>query len=198
MLKHLITMASVSLITTPVAGDNYLVTPFVGYRTSSTLEDTTNQNTIDISETSSFGILLSMRKDRATEYDFLFSRQITDLKQQGQSIPDSGLRFDYYHIGGTVNYDVDNLRPFVAGGLGFTHLSPSSSAYSSNTKFSLSIGGGFKVPVSQQVGLRLEVRGYGTVIDGSSTILCSGGCVAQFTGALFWQIEALAGLQVAF
>ena len=197
MHKQLITILSL-FVTVPAMAQNYAITPYVGYRTSSSLDSTTTGEAIDINETSSFGILLSMKKDRETDYDFLFSRQNTDLKQQGQTIPNSGLRFDYYQIGGTVNYDVDNLKPFVTGGLGITHLSPSNSAYSSDTKFSLSIGGGLKVPVSQKVGLRLEMRGYGTVISGSGSILCSGGCVAQFTGAVFWQVEALAGLQVAF
>ena len=199
MLKRLVIISSVALLTsTPVIAQNYAATPFVGYRTSSTLENATTSEEIDINETSSFGILLSMKKDATTDYDFLFSRQNADLRQNGQTIPNSGVRFDYYHFGGTVNYKVDNLRPFVAGGLGATHISPADSAYSSETKFSLSIGGGLKVPFSQQMAARLELRGYGTIVDSSTSILCSGGCIATFTGSVFWQIEALAGLQLAF
>ena len=199
MLKRLIIISSVSLLTsTPVIAQNYAATPFVGYRTSSTLENATTSEEIDINETSSFGILLSMKKDATTDYDFLFSRQNADLRQNGLTIPNSGVRFDYYHFGGTVNYKVDNLRPFVAGGLDATHISPADSAYSSETKFSLSIGGGLKVPFSQHMAARLELRGYGTIVDSSTSILCSGGCIATFTGSVFWQVEALAGLQLAF
>jgi opacity protein-like surface antigen len=97
-----------------------------------------------------------------------------------------------------VFYDYDKLHPFVSGGLGATHISPANNDFSSETKFSLSIGGGLKFPLSQNIGLRLEARGYGTVVSSGGTILCSGGCIAKFTGSLFMQFEASAGLSIAF
>ena len=131
-----------------------------------------------------------------TNYDFLFSRQSTEL--QTTTGANESLRIDYYQIGGTVFYPQDKLLPFVTGGLGATHISPANDAFSSTTKFSLSVGGGLKFPLSQNIGLRLEARGYGTVVSSGGTILCSGGCVAKFSGSLFMQFEASAGLSIAF
>ena len=184
--------------TREAAAQEYSVTPFVGWRTSDSLEQENTGATIDVRETGSFGLLLSLRKSPDTYYDFLFSRQNTELQSRADPAVKESLRFDYFHIGGTVNYDVDKLNPFVTGGLGATHISPANNAFSSDTLFSLSVGGGLKFPFSKTIALRLEARGYGTVISGSGSILCSGGCVAKFSGSLFMQFEASAGLAFAF
>ena len=179
MSRHYLLAATI-LVTqlTPAYAQDYEITPYIGWRTSSSLEDVETGETIDLKETDSFGIILSMKKNLDTNYDFLFSRQNTEL--QSATVTES-LRIDYYHLGGTIFYDYDKLHPFVSGGLGATHISPANDAFSSETKFSLSVGGGLKFPLTQNVGLRLEARGYGTVVSSGGTILCSGGCVAKFT-----------------
>ena len=194
---HLLSAAILVTQLTPAFAQDFEITPFVGWRTSSSLEEIDTGETIDIKETSSFGIILSMKKEPDTNFDFLFSRQNTELQSSTTSNTES-LRFDYYQLGGTVFYPQEKLIPFVSGGLGATHISPANDSFSSETKFSLSVGGGVKIPFSQNVGLRLEARGYGTVVDSGGTILCSGGCVAKFTGSLFMQFEASAGLSIAF
>ena len=196
MSRHYL-LAITILVTqlTPAYAQDYEITPYIGWRTSSSLEDADTGETIDLKETDSFGIILSMKKNQDTNYDFLFSRQNTELRS---STVTESLRIDYYHLGGTIFYDYDKLHPFVSGGLGATHISPANDAFSSETKFSLSVGGGLKFPLTQNVGLRLEARGYGTVVSSGGTIMCSGGCVAKFTGSLYMQFEALAGLSIAF
>ena len=196
MSRHYL-LAITILVTqlTPAYAQDYEITPYIGWRTSSSLEDAETGETIDLKETDSLGIILSMKKNLDTNYDFLFSRQNTELKS---STVTESLRIDYYHLGGTIFYDYDKLHPFVSGGLGATHISPANDAFSSETKFSLSVGGGLRFPLTQNVGLRLEARGYGTVVSSGGTIMCSGGCVAKFTGTLFMQFEALAGLSIAF
>jgi opacity protein-like surface antigen len=194
---HLLTVALLVTPWTPALAQDFEVTPFIGWRTSSSLEEVNTGASIDLDETNSFGIILSMKKDLDTNYDFLFSRQNTELQSSTSNNTES-IRFDYYQIGGTIFYPQDKLYPFVSGGLGATHISPANDNYSSETKFSLSVGGGVRIPFSQNVGLRLEARGYGTVVSSGGTIMCSGGCVAQFKGSLFMQFEASAGLSIAF
>lgn len=199
-MSHHDLLTVVILVTqlTPAFAQDYEVTPFIGWRTSDSLEEVNTGATIDIKETDSFGIIVSMKKDQDTNYDFLFSRQNTELQSSTTPGNTEPLRIDYYQIGGTVFYHYDKLNPFVSGGLGATHISQANNDFSSETKFSLSVGGGLKFPFSRNVGLRLEARGYGTVVSSGSTILCSGGCVAKFTGSLFMQFEASAGLSIAF
>jgi opacity protein-like surface antigen len=199
MARQFLLAAILLVSTTTALAQNYEITPLLGWRTSSSLEDVDTGETIDIKETSSFGIILSMKQKRDTNYDFLFSRQDTELQSSASAGAPTAVRFDYYHLGGTVYYDHDSLQPFISGGLGATHVSPANKNFSSETKFSLSIGGGLKFPLSQNIGLRLEARGYGTVVDGEGGILCANGaCIAKFTGSLFMQFEAIAGLSFAF
>jgi opacity protein-like surface antigen len=197
MSRHYYLLAASFLASqlTPAYAQDYEITPIAGWRTSSSLEDADTGETIHLKETDSFGIILSMKKSPDSNYDFLFSRQNTELQSSGTT---ESLRIDYYQLGGTVFYDADKLHPFVSGGLGATHISPANNDFSSTTRFSLSVGGGLKFPLSQNIGLRLEARGYGTVVSSDGTILCSGGCVAKFTGSLFTQFEASAGLSIAF
>jgi hypothetical protein len=179
---------------------DFVVTPFAGFRTSDSLEDDQTEETIDLDEASSFGVILSMRQPRGKSYDLLFSRQDTDLLANNGALTNNvGVRIDYIHLGGTVDYEADGLYPFATGGLGVTRFSATDQDLSTETKFSMALGGGLKVPLSENVGLRFEGRVYGTVINGDTQILCiNGACIAEFNGSLFLQFEANLGLSVAF
>ena len=199
MLRLLLPILAIFMsMASTVNAQDYEITPFVGWRASDSLEEVNTGTSIDLDETRSYGLLLSLKQDPDVSYDFLFSRQNTRLVPDSPTGSTESLRIDYYQIGGTVFYDYDKLLPFVTGGLGATRISPANDAYSSETKFSLSLGGGLKVPLTQHLGLRFEARGYGTVVGSSGAILCSGGCVVKFNGSLFMQFEASAGLSVAF
>lgn len=198
MLRLLLSTFTVLSMAFAVNAQDVEITPFVGWRASDSVEEVNTGTTIKLDETRSYGLLLSLKQDPDVSYDFLFSRQNTQLQPDSPTGSTESLRLDYYQVGGTVFYDYDKLHPFVTGGLGATHISPANDAFSSQTKFSLSLGGGLKIPVTQRLGLRFEARGYGTVVGSSGAILCSGGCVVQFNGSLFMQFEASAGLTVAF
>lgn len=190
------------VLTAPISNaDEYAFTPFAGYRVSDSLEDEITEEIIDLDETSSFGFILSMRRDRVSTYDLYFSRQDTELRPRSAGVPANslGLRIDYIHLGGTVDYEAGKLRPFATGGLGIARISPANEIFGTETKFSFSLGGGIKVPITENVGLRFEGRALGITISGDRTILCANGqCEAQFEGSLFLQFEANVGLSIAF
>lgn len=173
------------------------IIPFAGYRFGETVTEESTGNLLKMEETSSLGFMATTRNDATSTYDFLFSRQDTRIKPTTGATID--LTIDYYQIGGTRYYPQKSVQPFVSGGLGLTHVSPANTLYNAETNFSLSIGGGVKVPMGERIALRLEGRGYATVVSGSGAILCvNGGCVASFSGNLYVQFEALAGLSVSF
>ena len=99
----------------------------------------------------------------------------------------------YYHLGGT--YFVDNIGKgvYVVGGLGATHFDPGADL-SSALRFSLNLGVGYMIPLGQTLAVKLEGRGYVTLVNSSSAFLCSGGCVVQIKGETLTQGEAMAGL----
>lgn len=181
--------------------DEYAFTPFAGFRASDSLEDETMEEVVDVDETSSFGFILSMRRDRVSNYDLYFSRQDTRLIPLSAGVPGEllDIRIDYFHLGGTVEYQEDKLHPFATGGLGIARISPANEIFGTETKFSFSLGGGVNVPVTENIDVRFEARALGITTSGDRRILCSNGqCVAQFEGSLFLQYEASLGLSIAF
>jgi len=55
-----------------------------------------------------------------------------------------------------------------------------------------------KWPISKRIALRLETRGFATMYNNNSAILCNGGCTLQVSGSFFLQAEVLAGLAIRF
>jgi len=199
-------LGSLVLFAAPISyANDYAVTAFTGFRASDSLEGEDEATgeifNVDVDETSSFGFILSMRRDRVSTYDLYFSRQDTELLSRSAGVLEDPLdiRIDYFHVGGTVDYEADKLRPFATGGLGIARISPANDIFGTETKFSFSLGGGVKVPITENVGVRIEARALGVTTSGDRRIFCSNGqCLVQFEGSLFLQYEASIGLSVAF
>jgi opacity protein-like surface antigen len=130
------------------------------------------------------------------------SRQQTTLKSGsgmffGSRVLD--LNIEYYHIGGTYGQAEGKVQPFVAGTFGATRMVPQQYGLDSETKFSLSLGGGVKLYLTEHVGLRLEGRWFGTMVSSNGGIFCSNGaCLVTVQGDLFSQYTANAGVILAF
>ena len=188
-------------ITPQAFAEGFSITPLVGFRASDSLEEEETGQTIDIDNSSSFGLILSMNIDNDSAYELYFSRQETDLLPRTTEVVSNnlGIRIDYIHIGGTVDYTVNKLHPFVTGGLGVALISATDQDVSTESNFSLSVGGGLKIPFTKRISMRLEGRLLGTAIDGDNSILCSNGqCIARFKSSGFLQFETNLGLSIAF
>ncbi len=182
------------------------VTPFVGYRLGGDFDVDTGANTTqnaDLDDHGSFAIALDLRRDEESQYELFYSRQETQLEPDSPLGP-LGINVEYLHIGGTLDVDQDLLlKPYVIGTLGITRLSPEPGRVSDNTRFSVSLGGGVRVPVSQHFSFRLEARGFVTFVDTNSSFFCASGssggfCSIRGSGSTFVQYELLAGAAFAF
>jgi hypothetical protein len=192
---------SVVSITTESMAQKIEVTPFIGYRFGGGLEDSVTGATLDIKDSESYGLILGYRTSRETTIELLFSRQSTDLIAKGLFSPTSltDLDINYIHLGGSyVWYPKRKLRPFIQASLGATHLNPGRADLASETRFSFGIGGGAKYFFTKNIGLRLDGRALGTLVDSDSAIFCSGGCTIRVSGSTLWQFEGTLGLIFAF
>jgi len=109
------------------------------------------------------------------------------------------LRLDTLGIGGTYEWGDGNVRPFVSGTIGASLLSAQTAGYDSELLLGGTLGGGFKVPLSERVGLRFEGRGVALLATGGAAGICGGGsCVLGFSGAGILELELLAGLSITF
>jgi len=180
--------------------------PFVGYRMGGDFDVdvggglTRNAN---LDEHGSYGIALDLRRDEESQYELFYSRQESNLESNSPLGP-LGIDVEYLHIGGTLVVDQQlPLQPYIIGTLGLTRFSPEPGSGSDNTRFSVSFGGGLRVPVSTHFNLRFEARGFLTFVDTNTAFFCSssaagGFCSIRSSGSTFVQYELLAGAAFAF
>ncbi len=182
--------------------DTVEFTPFYGYSFSGHLKDADTGDQFEIDDSASYGGTLDIRLTEVTQLEFLFSRQETSLESDeglfaGQKLFD--LDVDYYHLGGTYICGTGPWQPFVAGTLGATVLDPDASGMDSETRFSMSLGGGVRYFPTKHLGLYAGARGFLTFVGGDALFRSESGAVTIKVDADgFWQLQLQAGLIFAF
>lgn len=180
------------------------ITPFAGYAFGGGFEDNTTGASLDVGSSGNLGLILGLRDTHETQYELFYSFQRTELNGGGAvgGAPLFDMDIHYLHIGGNYLFPGEKARPFVSGGLGLTLFVPDATGLRSKANFSLSLGGGVKIPISNHVGLRLEGRGFLTILPGDTEIFCvsSGGavCAVRVHGDVFGQVQLLTGLSFGF
>ena len=184
------------------------VTPFVGARAGGgfDVDNTTNGTTesIDVGSGASFGIDLGVYRDNNSFYELLYSTQSAGLDSKNPALDDVDLRIDYLQFGGTAFFPQDNsvFLPYLSLTIGATFMQPDGD-FDSETKFSGSIGGGFRFPVNDNVAVNLGVRGYLTVLESDTQLFCvsdstQAGCLVRSSGSTFFQAEGQLGVSFRF
>lgn len=185
-----------------VAQARYEVSPYLGYRAGGTFEDANTAADLDVDESGAAGIMLSRALDPGRRLELWYSRQSTAIEGgapvTGNPLFDTNVH--YLHLGGTVAADeTAGIHPFVSGGIGATHFSPDRSGLGSDTRLSMSLGVGGRVYLSANMGLRLDARWIGTLMDNDSALFCDdGSCAVRVDGGLFSQWEVGAGVFFGF
>jgi len=176
------------------------ITPFAGYTIGGSFEDNTTGANLDVKEGGSFGLVLGLPDTPETQYELFYGFQRTKVTGGGTFGGETLFDLDihYLHLGGTFLFPGEKVRPYIAGGLGGTHFVPHGSGLSAKTYFSLSLGGGVKIPISSHVGLRFEGRGFLTILPDSTQIFCvsSGGaaCRVNVQGDVLGQVLLMGGI----
>lgn len=169
---------------TPVP-TRFEVTPFLGYIRGGSIQVDDSQLTdgevdVKVENGSTWGLkveqTLSWGPDLRLQY--MFQRMTSQLEDNRKlfgevpsgPVPPGNMRFtnlsvNYLHVGAmwligegrTTPYDI---RPFVAGGIGLTQLGFKEIPLDSQTRPSISGGGGIQWALSDRMGLRFEARGF--------------------------------------
>jgi opacity protein-like surface antigen len=188
----------------PPAGEaqQFEVSPFIGYRVGGSLKLIDTGQHVELNDHGSFALALDARAEESTQYELFYGRQSTVLR--GDALVPVGVYVEYLHIGGTVALDeAQRINPYLAGGLGITRFSPDSALAHEDTRFSVSLALGLRVPVSPHFSLRIEGRGFLTPVNTDSALFCrsdqSGAlCQVRVRGSSFIQADFLAGAAYAF
>lgn len=207
MRKRLAIVAAGFVMSLNASADElaFQVTPFGGYRFGGDFEVQDSTTSVDLDDSSSFGLLLNARHSNNTTWELLYSKQQTDAQLGDSMAGFIGVKTDLsmLQIGGTYHGDGDKLQPYVALTVGGTHIRTSGNGPDSDTFFSGSIGIGMNVAPNNHLGLRVEARAYGTLTDSSTDLFCQTGpdiniCALRIDGTLLNQIEIFAGLTFRF
>ena len=186
-------------------GHDVELTPFTGYVFGGTFDVSDGSQSVDIDDAGGFGLLLDIRKDDNTQWEILYGRHSTDAKSVAVSTsnPIFDLAFDTLQIGGTYQWEGETLRPYLAATIGATRIDVTDAGYGADTFWSFSMGLGVQYQPRARLGLRAELRAFGTLTDSNTDLFCSTGgatnsCLIRLTGDVLWQTEAFAGLVLRF
>ncbi len=199
-----------ALVLTPLTASadraRFEVAPFGGYRIGGSFDVEDEQGnelrSTDFKEHASYGLGLALYRDPNGFYELLYSRQDTELEDSDPEIDGADITIEYYQFGGTLIFDYEPwLRPYLSLTLGLTRFD--ADGFGSEYKFSSSLGLGWRLPVGEHASILLGARGYGTLIDSDTELLCASGngrgtCLVRTSGDLILQGEATLGVAFTF
>lgn len=197
--------ALLSVLPASAFAEGGALTLYGGYRSGGSFTDSTTSQSIDVGDSGAASVSLDLPLDASRQLQLFIGHQASKFAVGAlPATPASGLdgrsvSVTYVHLGGTYFFDGPVGRgPYVVGGVGATLFSPTVSGYSSAWRPSLGIGIGYQWPIAPRVSVRVEARGYLTLVDSEGSLFCSGGCIVSIRGDSFTQGEALIGLSLGF
>jgi hypothetical protein len=164
----------ITLVTLPAAaqshGNGIEITPMVGYRWGGTFTFMDWES--DIEEDSAYGLVIDFPITRGLQLELLAARQSTRLYSPAGCLMcttcycgTGDIDITHYHVGVLYQWHTRSIDPFVVGSIGIGDIDPGDPNARDQTRFSTSVGGGFKLWFSEHLGFRLEARGIWTDTD---------------------------------
>lgn len=189
----------------------FLVVPLIGLRSGGSFSAVERELALEVNSSAGFGLIFDYKLTRTSRVEFLWSSQrsdftavsvvpIDDPTAPPAESPQFDLGINYFHGAYVYGGGPPRFQPYVAVGAGVASFCPVVSGASVSTKFSFSLGTGFRSFLTERIGILFDARAFGTRIGEDRQDISCGvfGCVTFETGATFWQGQLLAGLVVAF
>lgn len=202
LLVSMLTLAGIASPAATAEMTQFQLVPHGGLRLGGGFEDAESGDKRDLEEAASYGLGLELRvRDEDRWWQLWYSRQGTEVKSPDGNVD---VAVEYLHVGGTAPINLEGrVHSYVVGGIGATRLSPSGPGLDDAVKFSGSLGLGLRMPLSERVALRLEARGYLTVVDSDTSVFCKvefgeGGCAFVTRGSTLFQAELSAAIAFGF
>jgi opacity protein-like surface antigen len=157
---------------------------------------------VDLDNGGGWGVDLGIYRDPSSFYELLYSTQETSVDSSDPALRGVDVTTQYYHVGGTLLFADERWAvPWLSLTIGATEFS--ANGFDSETKFSASLGGGLRLPFSDNFAATLGMRGYLTFVDSDTEFLCysgptTGGCLLKSEGSSFIQGEASLGVTLRF
>jgi opacity protein-like surface antigen len=185
---------------------SFTVTPFIGLRFGGRVDvNTPRVDYLKIGNSFNWGFNAGVGLAPNLFAEFMWNRQTTTLSAHHVLTNDTQPLTNKAHVDlyqGSLLYEFSTnspIRPFVVGGIGFTHFD-SHGILSFSTRFSYNFGGGVKYLVAPQVALRAEMRWSPSRTTSSSTTFCDPflGCFTTPVSNHAQQGQANVGVEFRF
>jgi hypothetical protein len=191
------------------------ITPYAAYRIggefepqSASLDLDANGRGFELHEGNAEGLILDIRTTAGDgQWEVLYAHQDTELETQTSFVGGPTLDIDVAHLqfGGTYLFegDSDAVVPFIALTAGLARFEPRLDDAEAENYFSWSLGGGVQLRSDRRIGVRLEARVFGSLIDDDSALFCVSSpevnsCAIVVEGDQLYQIEARVGVVARF
>ena len=133
------------------------------------------------------------------KFEALFSHERSWIEVQGLSLFDPKTRVDvtvdHLMVGGVQELDDAPGGAFIGGLFGLSRYAASGEV---DVRITIGLSAGAKFFANRHVGLRLDARGYMTIVSLSGAAVCSGGCVVALNVNPAFQADFTAGMIIAF
>jgi len=177
--------------------DPFAISAYLGGRYSDDLTDIGTEQEAEFDNSFSQALALSWYYDDSSEGELLYSNAKQTLRMDDFS---TDLNISYLHFGGKLIFN--NGGPFstsFGAGIGATFFIPDESEYDNEIAFSGNISVGARYQLSTHWAVKTDLRIYGSLMENSSTLLCSNGsCLIDIDGELYLQTELMAGVEYRF
>ncbi len=185
------------------------ITPYAAYRIGGELEPQAEPKdgqarAYELQESHAEGLILDVVTSAGNgHWELLYARQSTELQTQPSFLGGSTLDLDVSHFqfGGAYLFadDSHTLMPFIALTAGVARFEPKLDEADAENYFSWSLGGGVHLRANRRVGVRLEARMFGSMIDDDSALFCvvsptGNSCAVFVEGDQLYQLEVRVGI----
>ncbi len=150
------------------------LTPFAGYRLAGDFDANSNRAfdprlNVEVEESAAYGVTLDIPLSPNWQIEIMANRQQSAFRvDQGFLEPSAELGdvdLTTVHGGILLQWGDGQVNPYIVASAGITRIEPKFRDLDSEDRFSSSVGGGAKIFFSENVGLRLEARGFWTDLD---------------------------------
>lgn len=201
LAAHLVSMSLPSLAVADVE-----IAPFAGFRLGGDIDlrdrASERESRLELDEGGSFGLVVNLDlAEPGKQAELYIARHDT---KASSILPFAGdtttldLMIYQVQVGGLYFPGGQTSGGFVSGVAGVTRLEPKDHEFDSHHRASISLGGGYKLPLTDQLLVRFDLRGIYTVLDSGGAVFCSGGCSVRFESSGYFQGEVSAGLAFRF
>jgi hypothetical protein len=179
------------------------LTPTVGYRLEGDFDARSSDAfdpdlNVKVDASATFGVLFDIPLAQSWQLEILANRQRSEfIVDRGLLTPTTTLGdvdLTVLQAGFLFQWGEGQVNPFVTAAAGLTRIEPKFNELASDDRFSASVGGGVKIYFGENIGIRLEGRGYWTDLDTGF----DGRYNRYDSGDGLFQGEGSAGLIIAF